>query len=147
MDDALPNPSPWPRRLRWLFGIVAALMLIAAIAYAAFMYLLLSSFKGPYDGRNRITFTREAWLAAEHDWDGARYLMLDDLLATESLEGQSRSEIESFLGPLIPPTEYPGGEWCYFLGPEPSWVTLDNIWLAIEFDDSDHVLTTRTFTD
>lgn len=108
---------------------------------------LAASLTTPYTGRSKTEFTQAAWAAAVHDDQGARYLMVDDLLAKHPLIGRTRGEVESLLGPLIPPTEYPGGAWCYYLGPEDHPFSVDNAWLELEFDSMDRVVSTTTSTD
>jgi len=136
-----------PKWVQRLTVVTSVLAIVVITCYGAFMLVAIQSMRGPYDDRRKLDFTGEAWMAAEHDSEGARYLMVDDLLAKQPLVGRSRTEIEALLGPLRPPTEYPGGSWCYYLGPEPSFVSVDNIWLGLEFDDGDRVLTTRNLTD
>jgi len=123
---------------------VLILLLIAFVVPVAFMF---SSgwLRGHYDGKEPVPFDRQAWIDAAHDSDGRRYLMVDDLLKNHSPIGLSREELEELLGPLNPPEEYPG--WpCYYLGPEPSPVGVDNIWLEPEFE-GDRVVAMTMSTD
>ena len=142
--DAEPGTRPRSKWVTWIiFGLTICLFL-AVVVFVGRTMIVAYVYKTPYTGREGIRFTRDAWLAAVDDREGARYLMVEDLLAEESIVGCTRTDLESLLGPLIP---HVGGNWCYYLGPEPSLASVDSIWLGIEFGASDRVMAAHTFTD
>lgn len=148
------SPGSQAKRNRhlWKAGLIALKLatVVVVLNSAAICGLVLWSlvfWRGPYNGRGPLEFTTQAWADAERSVFGDRYLMLDDLLEKEPLVGRTRFQVEALLGPLIPPTEYPSGGWCYYLGPEPGIISVDNIWLRVEFDAPDIVVAIDTWTD
>ena len=125
--------------------VLGAPSLFGGVCLAIGAFFQIST-TGPQDGRGELQFTPEVWRSSERDPDGARYLMVDDLLAAQVLVGRTRAEVEALLGPMKAPTDYPWGGWCYFLGPEPSVISLDYCWLGLRFDASDQVAATSIFT-
>lgn len=125
------NPVPSPKT-GWVTLVIWS---AAGLGIVAFCLWLDSLSNTPYTWREPIPFDREAWLAAADDPRGARYLMLDDLLAKEPLEGRTRAEVKELLGPML----HSIGRAEYYLGPEPSMVSVDSILLRLEFDSSGRV--------
>src|SRR5690349_8237895 len=130
--------APRKRRLWrriWIgLGITAFVLLIAYLSLWYYVSTMLASFAGPYEGRERTAFSKEAWDAAAHDWEGARFLMMDDLIAKHPMVGMQRQDVIDLLGPFHA-TDYPGFEFCYFLGPEDHPIALDNAWLVLTFEN------------
>jgi hypothetical protein len=133
------NPAPTPKT-GWVTLLVWA---AAGLGIVAFCMWLDSLSNTPYTWREPIPFDREAWLAAADDPRGARYLMLDDLLAKEPLEGRTRAQVEELLGPML----HSIGLAEYYLGPEPSMISVDSIMLRLEFDASGRVAATVLATN
>ena len=122
--------APTPRRLRprWLALLVALpLVLVATVGV-----LLRSTLRGPYDGRYAEPFDREAWIAAADDATGTRFLMVDDLLARGLLEGLTLEQAGELLGPPTDTTHFAGLGPCWYLGPEPGFLSIDSAWLLLE---------------
>ncbi|HTF89006.1 MAG TPA: hypothetical protein VK843_11395 [Planctomycetota bacterium] len=142
-EEVEPDPkseSGWGS----IFLLYAVLALVIAVPFLWLRHTY--SELDPYWGRGKISFHREAWLAATEDsptW-GERFLMLDDLLKGSHLEGCTRSKVSELLGP--PFMEWQG-MWRYYLGPEPGIVSVDSILLCIRFDSAGVVESTFTHTN
>ena len=124
--------------------VLAMLLLLAWMVPLAIVFS--TGWSTPYDGKQPEAFDREAWIDAADDWNGHRYLMVDDLMKNHSPVGLLRGELEELLGPLDPTAAYPSFQPCYYLGPEPSPVGVDNIWLVPEFS-GDRVVAMTLRTD
>ncbi len=132
-DAPADRCRPW-RRIWIGLAIAMGALLLAFGAYALCISAMVSSFSTPYDGRDRIAFSKEAWDAAAHDWKGARFLMVDDLIAKHELVGMRTQAVIGLLGPFHA-TDYPGFDYCYFLGPEDHPFAIDNAWLVLTIAD------------
>ena len=133
------------RRFRTTLAVGSVAILLALGYLVPRVHSILYAPDVPYGGKPPQSFDRQAWIAAEHDWDGHRYLMVDDLLENHSPVGLSRKELEELLGPLKTADEYPWWE-CYYLGPEPHPWGVDNIWLVPEFEEN-RVVAVNLLTD
>lgn len=134
-----------PRGLRWTAGVGCGVVVLCLIAWLSLLASVAHSLRTPYDGKDKLPFTRDAWLAGDKDWDGSRYLMMDDLAAKHPLVGMTRDQVLELLGPMQPPG-YPGFGDCYYLGPENHPLAVDNAWLVLTFEN-DVVRAWRLATD
>ncbi|MBI3790252.1 MAG: hypothetical protein HY275_05180 [Gemmatimonadetes bacterium] len=73
--------------------------------------------------------------------------MVDDLLATHDLRGQSLDDVVRLLGAPPRSAFSRHGELRYRLGPERSAVGIDSEWLLLELDGGQRVRAARLITD
>lgn len=114
---------------------VGILVPVALVTLAAVLLWIVDSrfvLTGPYDGRSPRAFDREVWLAAAEDPDGARFLMVTDLLERELLEGLSLEQAGELLGPPTGTAHFADLGPCWYLGPEPGPMSIDSAWLLLE---------------
>jgi hypothetical protein len=146
-----PTRTRWWKRERpwyqWMLLTAAALASMAGLGCVLLFALFFAFMETPYDGRDEVPFDRTAWLKAEHDREGLRYLMLRDLLEKHSLIGMRRAEVGALLGPPSQQHVLSVAGDAYYLGPERSWYPVDDSWLCLEFDLQDRVSLVRTLTD
>jgi len=129
------------KRFRFL-GLTIVLGSIAALVCYEYWWL---SYAG--DGSDR--FDSHAWRASllRDDDDPIRLKMVDSLLEQHRLQGMSRDQIVSLIG-KPPKTEYfKQYDFVYWLGPERGGFSIDSEWLAIRFDETDHVREARIVRD
>jgi|SRR5882672_4376119 len=140
-ESVAPIVQESPRRFSLGFKRAAAI-LFTCTALSLFGLCAFRILAGtPYSGRKPIAWTRDAWLAAETECEkGDRYMMLDDFLATHQLMGMTLADVEQLLGPIDRDQgdKPPGGRYC--LGPEPTAMSLDFAWLALDFDRDNRVI-------
>jgi hypothetical protein len=108
-------------------ALLPVLLLLAWLLHARF------ALTGPYDGRYAEPFDREAWRAAADDPDGARFLMVDDLLGRRLLEGLTLEQAGALLGPPSTAKATSFGP-CWYLGPEASFLSVDSAWLVLDLE-------------
>ncbi|RDU37867.1 hypothetical protein DRW41_08605 [Neobacillus piezotolerans] len=86
-------------------------------------------------------FSTEKWIAEPFE----RGKIVDDLLTSYQLVGMTKQEIVKLLGPDGEPTDLgPIGNrndntLAYNLGPEPGFISIDDAWLVIYFDEDNRV--------
>ncbi|MCC7123938.1 MAG: hypothetical protein IT178_03760 [Acidobacteria bacterium] len=73
--------------------------------------------------------------------------MVDDLLAKRRLDGLTRSEIESLLGPRDETRKWSEWHLVYYLGPERGSFGVDSEWLVVRFGHSERVEEYRIVRD
>lgn len=129
--------------------IVAIAIAVTAVLYVAAYFtvgFLVARFlpQGPYANKQPTPFARDVWLVTGADREGARYLMLDDLLAQHPLVGMERAEVEELLGPAQPAGSL--GE-AYYLGPKNSPIGSSRAFLVLKYDAQDRVSSATVQTD
>ena len=95
-------------------------------------------------------FDSNAWRNRTLDGDPmwpTRLRMVDDLMKRHLLDGRSREQVESLLGPGRPSHQFAAGDLIYCLGPERSFFRIDSECLVIRFDTSARVKNYRLVTD
>ncbi len=103
------------------------------------------------DSRNSpaTPFSPAAWVRGEtsrEDRPTIRQRILSDLLARYHLVGMSRDSLEVLLGPRRT-DKFATYALAYWLGPEPSYLTIDSEWLVVAVDSSGHVSHYQVVTD
>ena len=86
-------------------------------------------------------FDSRSWIengGQNSDWP-ARLRMVDDLLETHELQGLSRAELESLLGPADETGYFRKWDLVYWLGPERGWIRIDSEWLVLRLDGKGRV--------
>ena len=122
---------------------IALVPLALVLAWVLYSRLVLA---GPYEGRYPQPFDREAWLDAAEDPEGARYLMVEDLLDRGLVQGLSMDAAEKLLGPATDTQHFAGAGPCWYLGPEPSFLGIDSAWLLLDVE-GDQIVGGRVVTD
>jgi hypothetical protein len=110
---------------------------VLAVAYAAVQLLLFAGIFLVFSGGPSCWFTphpdqfiQQVWAEADPDGEcGARYGMVDDLLANHLRTGMTRAEVITLLGAPEDP------DYGYMLG---CWIDCD--WLTVEFTADGRVL-------
>lgn len=126
--------------------LLPALLLVPPVLVVAWLVYARFVLTGPYDGRYAQPFEREAWLTAAEDPDGARFLMVQDLLDRGLLEGLTLAQAGELLGPPADTQHFADLGPCWYLGPEPSFLSIDSAWLVLELH-GDRVVRGRLVTD
>jgi hypothetical protein len=140
---AVPRSGQTARPLgRWLLPLALVPVLLVGVAWVYFRFVLTS----PYEGRYARPFEREAWIAAADDPEGARFLMVEDLLSRGLLEGLTLAQAGELLGPPTDTAHFSGLGPCWYLGPEPGFMSIDSAWLVLELE-IDRVVGGRVLTD
>ncbi|MEO0476612.1 MAG: hypothetical protein AAF085_11685 [Planctomycetota bacterium] len=85
----------------------------------------------------RQAFDAEIWKSSPATWDedSPRLMMVDDLLATGRLIGQSRESAVQMLGPADDTPYFRDYDLVYWLGPERGFFSIDSEWLIIKLDE------------
>lgn len=121
--------------------LFAALALVALIALAAYFHFT----HGPTE------FDREVWLAGEKQEfspDAPRLRMADGLIASRSLVGKTKEQVESLLGPQTDTNYFrPEYDLVYWLGAERSYISIDSEWLALKIGKGNVVSEARIVRD
>jgi hypothetical protein len=74
--------------------------------------------------------------------------MVDDLVASRALEGLTRREVESLLGPREVTDKWGDWDLVYLLGPERRGLfRIDSEWLVIRFNGDGRVAVYRLVND
>ena len=136
----------WRKRLLWaLVGIVA---IPAAFHLLAIAWLVLVPTVEDYV--HRTEFDPAAWRNTSLDdnplWP-RRLRMVDDLIADKRLDGLTRIDVESLLGPGDDTHKWKDWHLVYHLGPERRGIRIDSEWLVIRFGPSAHVAEYRIVFD
>jgi len=139
------------QRTHWFaFGLGAAMLWVLLIGYFLFAQPIAEYFK-------HRDFDAAAWRAAPPDFstrrsEAARLWMVDDLVSSGVLDGNSRAEVLALLGPDDGPhgtgwlrSTWPGWDALYWLGP--TFVPVDSEWLAIRYGADERVLEYKIVVD
>lgn len=137
--------------LRWRGGVaykpfvLAFGLVLPYVLVIAWLFLV-----PPLEERwHRRTFDSRLWKAnqaVEQLWPD-RLCMVDDLMATVSLVGLSRTRVIELLGPGDHTRAWPGWDAVYFLGPERGMFRIDSEMLVVRFGQDDRVVEYRIVTD
>lgn len=140
------------KRLWWvlaaLIGVPVGLLALYLLAFVGLFIV------GPTaeDYSNRTPFDAESWRdrsldQADPAWP-TRLRMVDDVIARRRLDGFTRNELLTLLGPADQTDKWRDWHLVYWLGPERSgFARIDSEWLVIRFDDSSRVATYRIVRD
>jgi hypothetical protein len=119
-------------------------LVLAAIAIGSPILRIVEGFL------HRARFDSISWKANALDgnpmWP-TRLRMVDDLMERHLLDGRSREEVESLLGPGPHTPLFPDWDVAYRLGPERSFYRIDSEWLVIRLDSSGRVKEYRLTVD
>lgn len=139
----------WQKPKRNWLQIVGISIVVTAVIYVAAYFtvgFLVERFMppGPYAGKQPTPFARDVWLVTGADSEGARYMMLDDLLAKHPLVGLKRTDVEALLGPA-----HDAGSLgqAYYLGPKNSPIGSSRAFLVLKYDAADVVTSATVQTD
>jgi hypothetical protein len=135
------------KRLVWVLATIVAipaLLYVLAIAYFVFD-------ASAQDYAHRTEFDPAGWRDQSLDRDPlwpTRLRMVDDLIADKRLDGFTRHEVESLLGPDDSTGKWQDWHLVYHLGPERRGLfRIDSEWLVIRFGPSDRVAEYRIVGD
>jgi len=73
--------------------------------------------------------------------------MVDDLIAARRLDGLTRAELVTLLGPSDQTSKWRNWDVVYWLGPEHGFVRIDSEWLVIKLDSSGRAVSYRIVRD
>ena len=137
-------PKPWyPRNKR--FWWVLALIAIPAALLALYLLVLVGFFvvaPAADDYSHRTTFDSKTWRDRSLDQGVAwptRLRMIDDLIGKRRLDGLTRTELLTLLGPADKTDKWKEWDVVYWLGPQRGPFGIDSEWLVIKFDSSGRV--------
>jgi hypothetical protein len=122
-------------RRRW--WIVVLVLCVAVLAVGAATAALALTHKGPFD--TSLPFDRTVW-QDRHQKAGVRLRMAERLVWRHALDGKSRTEVVSMLGPPNATADWPQWDLAYRLGPVG---ILDNGGLVIRFGQDGRVSVAR----
>ncbi len=78
----------------------------------------------------------------------SRLRMVDDLIAKRRLDGATRDQLLTLLGPADETDHFRDWDLVYWLGPERNgFMRIDSEWLVIRFDAADRVASYRLVRD
>ena len=137
----------WRKRILFVSAAIVgipALFFIMATAYFVFV-------PSSEDYAHRREFDPGAWrdqsVEADSLWP-TRLRMVDDLIAGKRLDGLTRPEIGSMLGPEDRTGKFQDWNLVYYLGPERRGLfRIDSEWLVIRFSPSGLVAEYRIVVD
>ena len=96
---------------------------------------------------SRTTFNSATWRRVGGTFDSVRLRMVDDLIDSKALDGRSREQVLTLLGPADEPGKFAEWNLVYWLGPERGMLRLDSEWLVIRFADDGRVAGYRIVRD
>jgi hypothetical protein len=138
--------ASWKRRLLILTVAIVGIPVLFYILATAYVVFVPSA----EDYAHRTEFDPTVWrdksLDGEALWP-TRLRMADDLIADKRLDGLTRVQVESLLGPGDRADKWQGWHLVYHLGPERGMIRIDSEWLVIRFDPSDRVDVYRIVRD
>lgn len=134
------------KRLLLVLVIVAGIpALFCALAIGYFVFVPSAE-----DYAYRTEFDPASWRGRSLDGEAlwpARLRMVDDLIADKRLDGLTRGEVESMLGPGDRTDKWQEWHLIYHLGPERGLIRIDTEWLVIRFGTLDRVTEYRIVRD
>jgi hypothetical protein len=132
--------------------LVLVLVIVAGIP--ALFYALATGYfvfaPSADDYSHRTEFDPAGWRDRSLDKDPlwpTRLRMVDDLIAHKRLDGLTRRDVESLLGPADRTEKWQHWHVVYHLGPERGVIRIDSEWLVIRFGPSDRVAEYRIVRD
>lgn len=118
--------------LRLLLAAIAMTAVLCAAATAYFTFV-----PDAEDYGHRRSFDSALWRAKPADGDPEwplRLRMVDDLVSSKALDGCTRREVESLLGPDDETDKWEEWDLVYWLGPERRGLfRVDSEWLVLRF--------------
>jgi hypothetical protein len=116
--------------------LIPVCLLVVALLAFLWLYVMPGS---STQNLPAIAFDPAKWKDDAMAEEGVRIRMIDDLLSKYKLQGMSRAEIVGLLGESDDKTGW--GDWnmVYCLGPERSWISLDQEWLLLRLDKEQKV--------
>jgi len=135
----------------WVKVFLISLSLFALISVATLWvagYFIFGD--GPMsrcEGHER--FDRRVWTDSVSTYGplALRGCMVDDLLKSRSLRGQTRASIVALLGEPATASPFGNAALVYWLGPERSPFGVDSEWLIVRLDGSGRVVNYGLVTD
>jgi hypothetical protein len=85
------------------------------------------------------SFNAAAWRRDQNGDSDARVHMVDSLIASRRLDGLTRPQVISLLGPPCNCGYFSDWNLAYRLGMERGLMSIDSEWLLIRFDRTGHV--------
>ncbi len=92
-------------------------------------------------------FNSQQWQQVERSDDYTRLRMIEPLMISGRIDGATRSEVVSLLGPPDDTDYFRDWDFVYWLGPGRGLINLDSEWLVIRFGDSGVVSEYRVVSD
>ena len=135
----------WKRIVLALAVVITALVALSVSAVVYFLFV-----PSHEDYSHRISLDSAVWQAPPKEEDPAwpiRLQMADSLVASKSLDGLSRLEVESLLGKADVTDKWRNWDLVYWLGPDRGGFRIDSEWLVVKFDAHDRVVTYRIVSD
>jgi hypothetical protein len=118
-------------------GIAAAAYLVVSLLAVGAMAFVLTGGPGCWFAPHPDHFVQQVWVQADPDGEcGARYGMVDDLLANHLSPGMTKAEVITLLGAPEDP------DYGYMLG---CWIDCD--WVTVEFTADDRVREAYRYQD
>ena len=103
------------------------------------------------EGRAQVPmdYDKAVWTdeAAIYEEPHPRLRMVDDLLDGLLTQGVPRSEVLELLGPPTDTSHFADRDLVYWLGPEPSMISVDSAWLVMDFDGDERLSRVKIVTD
>jgi hypothetical protein len=138
------------KRLWWVLGALIGLPVVLLALYVLMMFGFLVVAPTADDYSHRTAFESRAWRDRSLDQDlhwPTRLRMVDDLTATRRLDGLTRAELLTLLGPSDQSGKWRDWDLVYWLGPERGFMRIDSEWLVVQFDSSGRVAAYRIVRD
>jgi hypothetical protein len=132
-----------PRR----FLTIAVIAVVSLVALRAIQRRVLPLL--PEDRCRTNRFDAVVWRdsARAYSHEAARGCMVDHLLRTVELKGQTRAAVVALLGEPRPTDYFDQYDLVYWLGPERGLMSVDSEWLVLELDPNDLVVDRQLVTD
>ena len=128
---------PLVRALALTVGVLVTAFVAAHVLMFGFMLVVLTGGPACWFTPHPDVFVQQVWATADPDGEcGARYGMVDDLLANHLRPGMTRGEVAALLGPAEDP------DYGYMLG---CWIDCD--WVTIEYDAGGRLVEAYQYQD
>ncbi len=112
-----------------LLSILGIVVLSLFIVFCI-LYLSLPSLP------SQIPFDSQKWKSAISEKNNTRYRMHKDLIKNYKLIGKTKDEIFELLGSQNETLHLQDWDLCYWMGPEPSLISIDSIWLVMKLKNN-----------
>ena len=117
---------------------------IAAIAVVLMLWIVSAFMTGRLPFK---FFDSQRWKQVERSDDYSRLRMIESLTLSGRLNGITRTEVVSLLGPSDDTDYFNEWDFVYWLGPERSFISLDSEWLVIKIGPTGRVVDYRIVSD
>ena len=117
---------------------------IAAIGVVLMLWIISAFMTGHLPFK---FFDSQRWKQVERSDDYSRLRMIESLTLSGRLNGITRTEIVSLLGPSDDTNYFNEWDFVYWLGPERSFISLDSEWLVIKIGPTGRVVDYRIVSD